>query len=52
MSLVRVDALTNSSQKFKLVGEGRQSTYTFQHPHSRGARQKGANMEINGWRHK
>jgi hypothetical protein len=47
-----VDALTSSTQKLKLIGEGSQSTYTLQHPHSRAARGKGANMEINGWRHK
>jgi hypothetical protein len=53
-------ALTNSTQKLKLMGEGSQSTYTLQHPHSRAAREKGANaarekganVEINGWRHK
>jgi hypothetical protein len=34
------------------MGKGSQSTYTLQHPHSRAAREKGVNMEINGWRHK
>jgi hypothetical protein len=29
---ITVDALTNSTQKLKLMGEGRQSTYTLQHP--------------------
>jgi hypothetical protein len=43
---VRMDALTSSSQKLKLMGEGSQSTYTLQHPHSRAAREKGANVEI------
>jgi hypothetical protein len=55
-----MDALTISTQKFKLVEEGSQSTYTLQHPHSRAAREKdanaasekGVNAEINGWRHK
>jgi hypothetical protein len=49
---VRVDTLTNSTQKLKLTREGSQSTYTLQHPHSREAREKGANVEIDGWRHK
>jgi hypothetical protein len=57
---VRMDALTSSTQKLKLMGEGSQSTYTLQQPHSRAAREKGANaarekganVEINGWRHK
>jgi hypothetical protein len=57
---VRVDALTSSTQKLKLMGEGSLSTYTLQHPHScaarekdaNAAREKGANVEINGWRHK
>jgi hypothetical protein len=57
---VRMDALTSSTQKLKLMEEGSQSTYTLQHPHSRAtrekganaAREKGANVEINGWRHK
>jgi hypothetical protein len=57
---VRVDALTSSTQKLKLMGECSQSTYTLQHPHSRAAREKGANaakekganVEINRWRHK
>jgi hypothetical protein len=57
---VTMDALTNSTQKLKLMREGSQSTYTLQHPHSRAAREKGANaarekganVEINGWRHK
>jgi hypothetical protein len=60
MSTVRVDTLTSSTQKLKLMGEGSQSTYTLQHSHSRvtrekgtnTAREKGANMEINGWKHK
>jgi hypothetical protein len=39
--IVRVP-LTNSTQKLKLMGEGSQSTYTLQHPHSRAAREKGA----------
>jgi hypothetical protein len=30
---VRVDALTNSTQNLKLIGEDRQSTYTLQHYH-------------------
>jgi hypothetical protein len=30
---VRVDALTSSTQKLKLLGEGRQFSYTFQHTH-------------------
>jgi hypothetical protein len=34
------------------MGEGSHSTYTLQHPHSRAAREKDANVEINGWRHK
>jgi hypothetical protein len=52
MTSVRVDALTSSTQKLKLMGEGSQSNYTLQHPHSLAAREKGANMKINGWRHK
>jgi hypothetical protein len=32
--------------------EGRQSTYTLQHPHSRAAREKGAIVEIKGRRPK
>jgi hypothetical protein len=56
--VVRVDALTSSTQKLKLMRQGSQSTYTLQHPHSRAAREKGANaarekdtnMKINGWR--
>jgi hypothetical protein len=40
---VRVHELTNSTQKFKLMGEGSQSTYTLQHPHSRAAKEKGTN---------
>jgi hypothetical protein len=59
VKLVRVDALTSSTQKFNLE-EGSQSTYTLQHSHSHVAREtdanaakeKGANMKINGWRHK
>jgi hypothetical protein len=55
-----LESLTSSTQKLKLMGEGSQSTYTLQHPHSRAAREKGANtarekatnVEINGWRHK
>jgi hypothetical protein len=57
---VRVDALTSSTQKLQLMGEGSQSTYTLQHPHSCVSREKGAstvkekgtNVKINGWRHK
>jgi hypothetical protein len=30
----------------------RRCTYTLQHPQSCAARQKGANVEIKGWRHK
>jgi hypothetical protein len=29
---VRVDALTSSTQKLRLMGEGNQSTYTLHHP--------------------
>jgi hypothetical protein len=55
---VRVDALISSTQKFKLIGEGSQSTYTLQYPYSRATREKdtnttrekGAHVEINGWR--
>jgi hypothetical protein len=43
-----VDALTTSTQKIKLLGENRQSTYTLQRPHSRAAREKCANVEIRG----
>jgi hypothetical protein len=43
---VRVNSLTSSTQKLKLLGEGSQSTYTLQHPHSHAAREKGANVEI------
>jgi hypothetical protein len=51
---VRVDALTSSSQKLKLLllGERRKSTYTLQHPHSRAAKEKEANVEIKGRMHK
>jgi hypothetical protein len=49
---VRVDTLTSSNQMLKLMREGSQSIYTLQHPHSRAAREKGTNVEINGWRHK
>jgi hypothetical protein len=49
---IRVDALTSSTQKLKLLGEVRQSTYTLQHPHSRALREKGTHVEINRWRHK
>jgi hypothetical protein len=38
--IVRVDTLTRSTQKLKLVGEGSQSTYTLQHPHSRAVRER------------
>jgi hypothetical protein len=38
--IVRVDTLTNSTQKLKLLGEGSQSTYTLQHLHSRATRHK------------
>jgi hypothetical protein len=44
--------LTSSTQKLKLLGEGRQFTCTLQHPHSRATREKGANVEIKGRRHK
>jgi hypothetical protein len=37
---VRVDTLTSSTQKLKLMREGSQSTYTLQHPHSRAARER------------
>jgi hypothetical protein len=43
---VRLNSLTSSTQKLKLLGEGSQSTYTLQHPHSHAAREKGANVEI------
>jgi hypothetical protein len=49
---VRVDALTSSTQKLKLMGEGSQFTYPLQHPHSRVAKEKDINVEINRWRHK
>jgi hypothetical protein len=56
---VRVDALTSSTQKLKLMGEGSQSTCTLQHtprvqPEKKAQTQpeRGANVEINGWRHK
>jgi hypothetical protein len=38
--VVRVDVLTSSTQKLKLLGEGMQFTYTLQHPHSRVARER------------
>jgi hypothetical protein len=50
--IVRVDALTNSTQKLKLLGEGSQSTYTLQHLHSREPDTNGINVEIQGRRHK
>jgi hypothetical protein len=34
VKFVTVDTLISSIQKFKLMGEGSQSTYTLQHPHS------------------
>jgi hypothetical protein len=56
---VKVGVLTSSTQKLKLMEEVSQSTYTLQHPHSRAirkdaneAREKCANMKINGWGHK
>jgi hypothetical protein len=44
---IRVDALTSSTQKLKLMEESSQSNYTLQHPHSRAgaAREKGANAD-------
>lgn len=49
---VRMDALTSSTQTLKLLGEGRQSTYTLQHPHPRTTREEGANVKIKWRRHK
>ena len=37
-------ALTKWTQKLKPLGRGRKSTYTLQHPHSRAARDEGANV--------
>jgi hypothetical protein len=51
-NIVEVDALNSSTQKLKLMEEDSQFTYTLQHLHSRAAREKNANVEINGWRHK
>jgi hypothetical protein len=47
--IIRVDALTSSTQKLKLMKEDRQFTYTLQHPYSRAAREKDANVKINGF---
>jgi hypothetical protein len=49
---VRVDALTSSIQKLKLLGEVRQFTYTLQHHHLCAAREEDVNVEIKGRRHK
>jgi hypothetical protein len=38
--LVRMDTLTNSTQKANLLGESRQFTYTLKHPHSCAAREE------------
>ena len=43
---VRVDALTSSTQKLKLMGQGSLSTYTLQHPHSRAARENSMEQEL------
>lgn len=46
--VVRVDGLTRSTKKFKLLGNCRQSTYTLQHPHSHSAREEGHTMKLRG----
>jgi hypothetical protein len=43
---VRVDALTSSTQKLKLLGEGRQSTYTLPLTCSRRERHKCGNKGV------
>lgn len=48
-AVVRVDKLTNSTQKLKLLEEGSQFNYTLQHPDSRAVKEKGTNVEINEW---
>jgi hypothetical protein len=45
---IKLHAPISPIQKLKLLGEGKQSIYTLQHPHSRAAREKDTNMEIKG----
>jgi hypothetical protein len=47
-TMLIVDTLTSSTKKFKLLGKDRQSTYTFQHTHSRAPREEGANVKNKG----